>query len=100
MTELNRVARTGGFADFRKLEGSFSSLSRQDALLAYQQSYSMVDYLVTTYGWHRVKELLVGLGNGMKVEAAIAAALKDYSLSYAGLVREWKATMEKGAAAK
>ncbi len=100
MTDLNRVARSGAFADFRRLEGSFSGLSRQDALLAYQQSYAMVDYLVTTYGWHRVKDLLVALGNGMNVEAAIAAALQDYGLSYVGLVREWKEHMERGVMAK
>lgn len=98
MTELNRSVHDGTVADFRKLEKGFGTLSRQDALLAYQQSYAMVDYLVTTYGWHRVKELLVALGSGMNVEAAIAAALRDYGLSYAGLVREWREYMERAVA--
>ncbi|HEY4743703.1 MAG TPA: peptidase MA family metallohydrolase, partial [Desulfuromonadaceae bacterium] len=97
MADLSRAARQGTFADFRRLEGSFSGFSRQDAALAYQQSYAMVDYLVATYGWHRVKELLVALGNGMNVEAAIAAAWKEYGLSYAGLVREWQGYMERNA---
>lgn len=100
MGELGRAARKGTFADFRKLESGFSGLSQPDASLAYQQSYAMVNYIVTTYGWHRVKQMLVGLGNGMKTDEAIAAALKDYSLTYDGLVQEWKGYMERGVANK
>lgn len=98
--ELGRAARKGTFADFKKLESSFSGLTQPDASLAYQQSYAMVNYIVTTYGWHRVKQILVGLGSGMKVDEAIAAALKDYSLTYDGLVQEWKGYMERGVTAK
>jgi tetratricopeptide (TPR) repeat protein len=98
--ELGRAARKGTFADFRKLEAGFSSLSASDASLAYQQSYAMVNYVVVTYGWHRVKQILIGLGNGMTIDEAIAAALKDYTLSYDLLVQEWKGYMERGVAGK
>jgi hypothetical protein len=100
MTDLGRAARKGDFADFRKLEKSFSGLSTPEASMAYQQSYAMVNYLVTTYGWHKVKQMLVGLGNGMNVEDAIAFALKEYSLTYEGLVKEWQEYMERGVAGK
>jgi tetratricopeptide (TPR) repeat protein len=76
--------------DVRKLEGSFTGLSSHEAAIAYQQSYSMVNYLVTAYGWHRVKAILTGLGKGMNMAAAVASALQDYSLSYDGLVKEWR----------
>ena len=89
LTELEHAVRKGAAADFRKLEKSFSGLSSADATLAYQQSYSMVDYMVSTYGWHRVKQILVGLGNGMNAESAIAAALGDYNQTYDGLIAEW-----------
>jgi len=79
----------GNTIDIRRLEGSFSGLSTTEALRAYQQSHSMVDHLVTAYGWHRVNAILTGLGRGMNISAAIASALQDYSLSYDGLIREW-----------
>lgn len=96
MSELGRAARKGSFADFRKLEAGFGGLSTSEASLAYQQSYAMVNYIVTTYGWHRVKQILTDLGDGMNTQEAIADALKDYSLDYDGLIREWKGYMERG----
>jgi tetratricopeptide (TPR) repeat protein len=75
--------------DIRKLEGSFSGLSSSEATRAYQQSYSMVNYLVSTYGWHRVNAILAALGKGMTISAAVASALQDYSITYEGLIREW-----------
>lgn len=77
----------------RSLEGSFGSLSSGQALMAYQQSYSMVSYIVKTYGWHRVKEILAALGTGKNIETAIAMALKDYSLTYDGLIKEWRTSL-------
>ena len=49
-----------------------------------------MDYLVRTYGWHRVKAILVALGSGMNIDRAIASALQDYSLTYEGLINEWR----------
>ncbi|MFA7059560.1 MAG: tetratricopeptide repeat protein [Pedobacter sp.] len=100
LAELGRAARKENLVDFRKLEAGFSNLPALEASLAYQQSYAMVNYLVTTYGWHRVNQILAGLGNGMNVEEAIASALKDYSLTYAGLMQEWNRYMERGVAGR
>ena len=79
--------------DIRRLEGSFSGLSSNEATLAYQQSYSMVNYLVTAYGWHRVKAILTGLGKGMNIAAATSSALQDYSIDYDGLIKEWRESL-------
>jgi len=68
--EHQHSAAKGTAADFRKLEGNFSGLSAKEAAVAYQQSHSMVNFLVSTYGWHRVKELLVNLGKGMSMDSA------------------------------
>jgi hypothetical protein len=95
-TEGSQAAKQGTDIDIRKLEGSFSGLSSNEATRAYQQSYSMVNYLVTTYGWHRVNAILAALGKGMNISAAIASALQDYSLTYDGLIREWRETMKRG----
>ncbi|MBC8017279.1 MAG: tetratricopeptide repeat protein [Verrucomicrobia bacterium] len=94
--EQVHAAPRGTAVDFRKLEGSFSGLSTNDATTAYQQSHSMVNYLSSTYGWHRVKELLVNLGKGMSMDAAVELALQDYSISYSGLINEWRENVQRG----
>ena len=96
--QFNSTSTTlkGPIIDVRRLEGSFTSLSSAEAARAYQQSHSMVSYLVTSFGWHRVKEILVNLGKGMSTASAIAAALQDYSLGYDGLIREWRESVAAG----
>jgi len=94
MPEFGRAARKGTFTDFRKLESGFSSLSSTDAALAYQQSYALVNFMVTRYGWHRIKQILTGLGKGMKFEEILSEALKDFNLNYDGLVKEWRESVE------
>lgn len=70
------------------LEGSFLSLGPKEAAQAYRQSFTMVEYLVSTYGWHKVREILVNLGRGMKTDEAVSKAFADYSLDYAALIHE------------
>jgi hypothetical protein len=36
--------------------------------------------------------MLTALGAGMKIDRAIASALQDYSVSYDGLIKEWRDT--------
>lgn len=98
MPEFGRAARTGAFADFRKLESGFSSLSPAEAALAYQQSYALVNFMVTRYGWHRIKQILTGLGKGMNFEEILTEALRDYNLGYDGLVKEWRESVARGVA--
>ncbi len=85
---------------FKKLETSFKDFSTANATLAYQQSYSLVNYLVETYGWHRVKQILTGLGGGLSFDESIVAALKDYDLNYETLVKEWRTSLEKESSEK
>ena len=92
---LEKGVREKSLLPLSTLEKSFSSLPARDASLAYQQSYSMVSYLVTTYGWHKVKEILVNLGKGINTAAAVAAGLSDFSVDYQGFYREWLASVEK-----
>jgi len=99
-SELDEAARKKSFADFKKLESGFGSLSASEANLAYQQSYSLVNYLVTAYGWYRVTRILTCLGSGMNLDDALAEAFKEYSLSYDALLREWRESIERGLAAR
>lgn len=96
MAELGRAVRKDALLDFRRLESDFNGLSVADINLAYQQGYALVNYLVTTYGWHRVTALMSALGRGMGIDAAIAESFKDYGLTYDGVVREWKSSMARG----
>jgi tetratricopeptide (TPR) repeat protein len=86
----HHAGRSGQVADMRKLEGSFGGLAAKDALIAYQQSYSLVNYLVANYGWYRVTQILTALGSGRNFEEALSETFKDYNLDYSGLIREWR----------
>ena len=93
LPEFGRAARAGKLLDFRKLEANFNDFSPSAVALAYQQSYALVNYMVTTYGWHRIRQILAGLGRGLSFDESATAALKDYNLTYDALVTEWLAVV-------
>lgn len=95
MAELGKAAKSGEYLPFSRLAGSFSGFNAREVSLAYQQSYSMVNFMVSHYGWHKVKDILANLGAGMAIEPAIAKAMSDYSLDYSAIVQEWQAYMQK-----
>ncbi len=70
------------------LDGSFMSLGQKAVAQAYAQSFAMASYLVSTYGLHKVREILVNLGTGMKMDAAVTAAFRDIGVDYASLMAE------------
>ena len=95
LAALEGAVKTGTVLPFTSLEKSLASLNGNDALLAYQQGYAMVRFMISAYGWHKVREILVNLGTGMTIEAAIAKTLADYGLDYQGIVEEWQAQVQK-----
>jgi tetratricopeptide (TPR) repeat protein len=95
VTDLDKVAATSAFIPFKELEKSWSSLDNRSAALAYQQSYSIVKFMISAYGWHKVREILINLGSGKRIEAAIAAAFADYGLDYARIMDEWREHLRK-----
>ncbi len=94
-SELVSAAKAGTFTPFSSLEKSLASLSAKDAVLAYQQSYAMVSFMISAYGWHKVRDILVNLGAGKSIDAAISAALADYRLDFMSIEREWRVQMLK-----
>ncbi len=92
--EFGRAARSGNFIDFKNLEANFNSFSPSNAALAYQQSYAIVNYMAKSFGWHRIRQILAGLGRGLSFDEAITSALKDYNLTYASLLGEWRTSVE------
>ena len=95
LSEFGHAARSGKLVEFKNLEANFSGFSSSEAALAYQQSYSLVTYMVATYGWHGIRQTLSGLGKGQSFDEAVTAALKDYNLNYNTLVSEWRGSIER-----
>lgn len=95
LTALEAAAKGGRFLPFPELEKSLLGMNSKDAALAYQQSYSMVRFMISSYGWHKVREVLVNLGNGMSINDAMGATFEDYGLDYQKIVQEWQAATLK-----
>ncbi len=93
--ELDNAAKTGDFLPFSTLEKTMASLDAKSAALAYQQSYSLVSFMITAYGQYKVRDILVNLGKGMQLKEAIGAAFSDYGLDYMGIIGEWNDSMTK-----
>jgi tetratricopeptide (TPR) repeat protein len=93
--DLGKAVKSGSLLSITSMEKSLTGLNAQEAALAYEQSYAMVKFMIASYGWHKVREILVNLGTGMRTEAAIARAFADYGLDYKAIVQEWQAYMRK-----
>lgn len=92
---LERSAKEGSLIPFADLENSFFAMDRGKAELAYQQSYSMVRFMISTFGFHKVRDVLVNLGKGMATEPAIAGAFSDYRLNFSDIQKEWRGQIQK-----
>lgn len=75
------------------LDKSFRRLPSKQILLAYQQSYSLVSFMVDRYGWHKLRELLEGLGNGRDWRVVMAEVYLDYGLDWPAIQNEWLASL-------
>ena len=75
------------------LSGSFTSMAGGEAAVAYQQSYSMTQFMVSRYGWYAVQQVLKHLGERVPMEKAVAQALSDWSLDLPGVMRQWRESL-------
>jgi len=82
------------FIPFAKLESGFTSLGSKEAAVSYEQSFSLVNFMVNSYGWPKVTEILLNLGAGLNSSAAIKKAMADFGLDFDGVVEEWRRTFE------
>jgi len=95
LAELGKTAKTGEFFALRRLEAGFTGLGNREVRLAYEQSYALVNFLVSTYGWHRVRSILLNLGEGLAIDQAFIKGLSDLSLDLDGVFGEWKEYMKR-----
>ena len=86
---LERAIEEERLFSVRGLSGAFPT-DEGDALLAYGESWSLLDYLVSTYGPQRLDELLTAFRSG---SAADDALRQVYGLDQAGLEEEWRRSL-------
>ena len=91
--DLAEAAREGRLVPMKTLSGPFTAMTGAEAGIAYQQSHSLVSFMVSRYGWYAVQQMLKYLGERASIEVAVAKALADWSLDLQGVVREWRETL-------
>ncbi|MCB8984844.1 MAG: hypothetical protein H6659_13525 [Ardenticatenaceae bacterium] len=84
---LDQAQAANNFAPLRSLNGSFPAHS-DEAGSAYAQSYSVVDYLLATYGRAAMQDLLLALAAGRSTDQALQQV---YGVNVDGLEAEWRA---------
>jgi len=84
---LRTAARIKRLVPLAQLNAGFKSSDAETATLAYEQSYSIVRFLVKKYGFYRVRRMLEHLGAGDDFESALH---QETRLSLTQLERNWK----------
>lgn len=84
--QLNEAINTDQLLTIRSLSGGFSEVPSR-AYLSYSQSYSIVKFLIETYGQEKMNSLLIALRDGTTVEEAL---LQVYGFDIDGLENAWR----------
>jgi hypothetical protein len=85
--QLDEAIRQDTLLTVRSLSGGFSEVSDK-AYLSYSESYSIVKFLVETYGQEKMTALLVSLRDGTTVDDAL---VNVYAFDVDGLEDGWRA---------
>lgn len=88
---------TDNILPWNSIDDSFLSPVKSEALLAYQQSFSFVFYLVERYGMSKLIKLLKTLGTGANIETAFQTAYNkpleaiqnDWRIWLASFIQRW-----------
>ncbi len=85
--QLDGAIKQDTLLTVRSISGGFSEVADK-ANLSYSQSYSIVKFLVETYGQPKMTELLTTLRDGTTIDAAL---VKVYGFDVEGLEDAWRA---------
>ncbi len=85
-THLNRAIAENGLISVPSLSSPFSAYA-DEALLAYAQSYSVIEFLISNYGQDKMLELLNTFREGSGYDAALE---KVYGFDMDGLDALWR----------
>jgi hypothetical protein len=97
LTDYQRISLEAAIASddlisLRSLNSSFPA-DHSGAHLSYVQSWSLVDYLITAYGWPKMQSLLNMFAEGATYEQAIK---RIYRMDLDGLQAAWFQSLEHG----
>jgi Peptidase MA superfamily len=84
--QLNDAIRNNELLSVRSLSGGFSEVPSQ-AYLSYSESYSLVKFLIETYGQDNMNSLLITLRDGTTIDEAL---MKVYGFDVDGLENAWR----------
>ena len=84
--QLDQAIRSDTLLTVRSLNGGFSELPDK-ANLSYSQSYSIVNFLIKTYGQEKLTELLKALRDAKPIDDAL---LEIYGFDSDGLEDAWR----------
>lgn len=84
--QFDIALRDNTFFPVRSLGGSFSEIPEK-ALLSYAQSYSVVNFMLETYGEEKMSQLLTALSDAEPLDAAL---LEIYGFDTDGLDAAWR----------
>lgn len=86
LKDIEEAIEGNSFQPVRSLNGSFPAQGDK-ASVAYSQSYSLVDYLLDTYGQEKMQELLLVLAGAAGYDAALQQV---YGFNADGLELAWR----------
>lgn len=86
---LDRAIRSDTLITLRSLNGSFSEIAEL-ANLSYSQSYSVVEFMLETYGQEKMTQLLIALRDAKPIDTAL---LEVYGFDVDGLDDVWRETV-------
>jgi hypothetical protein len=87
--QFDIALRDDTFFPIRSLGGNFSEIPEK-ALLSYAQSYSVVKFMIETYGQEKMSQLLTALSDAEPLDAAL---LKIYGFDIDGLDAAWRESL-------
>lgn len=85
--QLDEAIQNDTLLSIRSLSAGFSEVSDK-AYLSYSQSFSVVKFLVETYGQEKMTALLTSLRDGVTIDEALT---NTYGFNVEGLEDEWRA---------
>ncbi len=89
LSDLQRGIDDNIFAPIRSLTGAFPAHG-SGAQIAYSQSYSIVDFLLDTYGADKMQQLILNLAEGESYDDALQLV---YGLNMDGLETKWRTSL-------
>ncbi len=88
-SQLDDAIKNNQLLSVRSLSSGFSEVSSK-AYLSYSESFSIVDFLIKTYGQQKMTSLLIALRDGTSVDDALQ---KTYGFNVDGLEDAWRASI-------